>query len=70
MRELGGVLGIAVSVAAFTGAGSLAAPDAFQDGFTAAMLVAAGLSLLGALTGAALPARRVGAVPEPEPARA
>ncbi len=68
MRELGGVLGIAVSVAAFTGAGSLASPSAFADGFTAAMAVGAGLSLLGALTGASLPTRRVRAVPEPAPA--
>ncbi len=58
MRELGGVLGIALSVAVFAGAGSYASAEAFTDGFVPAMTVSAGLSLLGALAGAALPARR------------
>jgi EmrB/QacA subfamily drug resistance transporter len=58
MRELGGVVGIAVSVAAFAGAGGYASAQAFSDGFVAAIGVAAGLSLLGALAGTALPARR------------
>ena len=44
MRELGGVFGIAVAVAVFAGAGSYASPDAFLDGFTPAVAVAAGLS--------------------------
>jgi EmrB/QacA subfamily drug resistance transporter len=57
MRELGGVLGIALGVAAFAGAGGYASPADFSDGFVAAMRVAAGLSLLAALTGAALPSR-------------
>lgn len=58
MRELGGVLGIALGVAVFAGAGSYASPEAFSDGFAAAIGVAAVLSLLGGLCGAALPARR------------
>jgi EmrB/QacA subfamily drug resistance transporter len=57
MRELGGVFGIAVSVAVFAAAGSYASPAAFADGVAAAMGVAAGLSLLGSLAGAALPGR-------------
>jgi EmrB/QacA subfamily drug resistance transporter len=57
MRELGGVLGIALGVAAFAAAGSYASPAQFSDGFVAAMGVASGLSLLAALAGAALPAR-------------
>jgi EmrB/QacA subfamily drug resistance transporter len=57
MRELGGVFGIALSVAVFAGVGSYASAQAFSDGFVAAMGVSAGLSLLGALAGAALPAR-------------
>ncbi|MEA2295834.1 MAG: hypothetical protein QOE86_3473 [Solirubrobacteraceae bacterium] len=57
MRQLGGVVGIALGVAAFAGAGSYASPTAFSDGFVAAMAVASGLSLLAALAGAALPAR-------------
>jgi EmrB/QacA subfamily drug resistance transporter len=57
MRELGGVFGIALGVAAFAGAGSYGSPAAFSDGFVAAMAVSAGLSLLAALAGAALPRR-------------
>ena len=57
MRELGGVFGIALSVAVFAGAGSYASAEAFSDGFVPAMTVSAGLSFLGALAGAALPAR-------------
>jgi EmrB/QacA subfamily drug resistance transporter len=59
MRELGGVLGIALSVALFAGAGSYASAQAFTDGFEAAMTVSAGLSLLAALAGSALPARKL-----------
>lgn len=58
MRELGGVFGVAISVAVFAGAGSYASPAAFSDGFVAAIGVAAGLSLIGAVCGAALPSRR------------
>jgi sugar phosphate permease len=57
MRELGGVLGIAIGVAAFAGAGGYALPADFSDGFVAAFTVAAGLSVAAALCGAALPAR-------------
>jgi hypothetical protein len=59
MRELGGVLGIAVGVAAFAAAGGYASPTEFSDGFVPAMGVAAGLSLLAAVAGAALPGRVV-----------
>jgi hypothetical protein len=57
MRELGGVFGIAVTVAVFGGAGGYASASQFVDGFTPAILVAAGLSLLGAIVGLALPKR-------------
>jgi EmrB/QacA subfamily drug resistance transporter len=71
MRELGGVLGIALGVAAFAANGSYASPAAFSDGFVAAIGVAAGLSLLAALAGAALPARPPAPilVPAPETGR-
>jgi EmrB/QacA subfamily drug resistance transporter len=71
MRELGGVLGIALGVAAFAGAGSYASPTEFSDGFVAAMGIASGLSLLAALAGAALPGRAaIGALtPVPEGGR-
>jgi EmrB/QacA subfamily drug resistance transporter len=58
MRQLGGVLGIAVTVAVFGAAGGFASPADFVDGFRAAVLTAAGLSLLGAVAGLALPHRR------------
>ena len=58
MRELGGVLGIAVTVAVFGAVGGYASPDEFVDGFKGALLAAAGLSLLGAVAGSRLPTRR------------
>ena len=57
MRELGGVFGIALVVAVFAAAGSYASAAAFTDGFAAAIGVAAGLSLAGAIAGLALPGR-------------
>ena len=58
MRELGGVFGIALVVAVFAGAGSYASAQAFIDGFSPAILVAAALALAGAGAGLALPGRR------------
>jgi EmrB/QacA subfamily drug resistance transporter len=55
LRQLGGVFGIAIAVAVFSGAGGYAS---FADGFERALLVASGLSLAGALCAAALPSRR------------
>jgi hypothetical protein len=43
MRELAGVLGIAIGVAAFAGAGGYASPTDFSAGFVAAISVSAGL---------------------------
>ena len=63
MRELGGVFGIAVAVAVFAAAGSYASPQAFTDGFTPAILVAAGLSLAGLVAALGLPGRRTASVP-------
>jgi MFS family permease len=67
LRELGGVFGIAILVAAFAGAGSYASPDAFSDGFAAAIAVSAALSAVGAIAGLRLPgrARATAAAPEP-----
>jgi EmrB/QacA subfamily drug resistance transporter len=58
LRELGGVFGVAVTVAVFAGAGTYASAEAFTDGFGPAIGVAAALSLVGAITGLALPGRR------------
>jgi EmrB/QacA subfamily drug resistance transporter len=68
MRQLGGVFGIALLVAVFAGAGSYASPQAFSDGFAPAIGVTAGLALVGAFTGLALPGRRGRAIaPTPAP---
>ncbi len=63
MRELGGVFGIAVAVAVFGGAGGYASASQFVAGFGPAIGVAAGLSLVGAIVGLALPGRRETAAP-------
>jgi EmrB/QacA subfamily drug resistance transporter len=71
VRELGGVFGIALSVAVFAGAGSYASAGAFSDGFVAAITVSAALSLVGAIAGLALPGRPGAARgPQPVPALA
>jgi hypothetical protein len=57
MRELGGVFGIAITVAVFAAAGSYASPQAFVDGFGPAAAVAAALALVGAVAGSFLPGR-------------
>ena len=57
-RFLGGMFGIAALVAVFSGNGAVDSPEAFSSGFAAAMRVAAALSLLGAIAGLWLPARR------------
>jgi EmrB/QacA subfamily drug resistance transporter len=66
MRQLGGVFGIALLVAVFTGAGSYGSAPLFSDGFTAALGVAAALSLLGAVAGLGLPTAERAAVSVPE----
>jgi len=57
-RFLGGTFGIAVLVTVFSARGSVDTPAAFGSGFAAAMLLAAALSVLGAVAGMWLPARR------------
>ncbi|HET6869383.1 MAG TPA: MFS transporter [Solirubrobacteraceae bacterium] len=57
MRQLGGVFGIAILVAVFSGDGSYASAQGFSNGFTTAIGAAAALSLLGALAGLGLPRR-------------
>jgi EmrB/QacA subfamily drug resistance transporter len=54
IRQLGGAFGVAVAVVAFASFGSYASPSAFSQGFTAAMSVAAALSLAGAVAGLVL----------------
>jgi EmrB/QacA subfamily drug resistance transporter len=63
VRQLGGSLGLAIGVAVFAGAGSYATAGTFSDGFAPAIGVAAGLSLVGALAGLAVPRRGTVVVP-------
>jgi EmrB/QacA subfamily drug resistance transporter len=55
IRELGGVLGIAVLATVFTSHGSYTSPQAFVDGLIPAMWVGVGVLGAGALLAAALP---------------
>ncbi|MEH2565514.1 DHA2 family efflux MFS transporter permease subunit [Bradyrhizobium sp. AZCC 2289] len=57
-RFLGGMFGIAALVAVFSARGAVDSAANFSTGFAAAMLVAAALSLAGALAGLCLPARQ------------
>ncbi len=49
VRQLGGVLGIAIASAVFSARGSYASPQAFRDGVGPAQAVAAATAVLGAL---------------------
>ena len=55
IRELGGVMGVAVLATVFTSHGSYASPQAFVDGLVPAMWVAVAILALGSLLAAALP---------------
>ncbi|MCU1613763.1 MAG: drug resistance transporter, EmrB/QacA subfamily [Frankiales bacterium] len=58
VRQVGGVLGIAILAAVFAAHGSDRSPREFADGFAAAMVAAAILALLGAASGLLAPGRR------------
>jgi MFS family permease len=55
LRELGGVLGIAVLATVFTSHGGYTSPQHYVDGLVPAMWVGAGVLTLGALVAAAFP---------------
>jgi EmrB/QacA subfamily drug resistance transporter len=57
MRQLGGVFGVAVVVAAFASNGSYLSSQTFSNGFAVAIGVCTAVSLAGALTGLATPKR-------------
>ena len=58
LREVGGVLGVAVMATVFQHSGSYASPQAYSDGVAAALPVAVGVLAFGALLGALLPGRQ------------
>ena len=55
IRELGGVIGVAVLASVFSANGSYASPQAFTDGLAAALPVAAVVLALGAILGLLVP---------------
>jgi len=57
LRQLGGVFGIAICAAVFAAHGGYTSAAAFTAGFGPAMGACAGLALIGALTGLAIPRR-------------
>jgi EmrB/QacA subfamily drug resistance transporter len=58
IRELGGVLGVAVLAAVFSGVGGYAGADTFVDGMNAAVFVGAAVVAVGALAAFAIPSQR------------
>jgi EmrB/QacA subfamily drug resistance transporter len=72
IRELGGVLGVAVLAAVFTGAGGFESPQAFVDGLVPALWVGAAVLVGGGLAALLIPGKqaepRVEVVPVPAPA--
>jgi EmrB/QacA subfamily drug resistance transporter len=63
LRQLGGVLGIAICAAVFAARGDYASPATFASGFAPAMGACAGLAVLGAVAGLAIPNRSAKSMP-------
>ena len=70
IREVGGVLGVAVLASVFTGAGGYTSPQAYVDGLIPAVWVGAAVLAVGALVALLVPGRRAGAAVEELPERA
>ena len=70
IREVGGVLGVAVLASVFTGAGGYASPQDYVDGLIPAVWVGAAVLAVGALVALLIPRRPAAAAVEelPEPA--
>ena len=67
LRELGGVLGVAVLATVFSSAGSYASPQSYVDGMTQAAWVGAAVLAVGALVALLVPGRRAYAPAVAEP---
>jgi EmrB/QacA subfamily drug resistance transporter len=70
IRELGGVMGVAVLASVFTSHGSYASPQAYTDGMVSAVWVGAAVLAVGALVALTIPRRagRAAATPVTVPA--
>ena len=69
IRELGGVLGVAVLASVFAREGSYLSPQAFVDGMVPAVMIGAIVVGLGAVTAFAIPRVALGHPASPSPAR-
>jgi hypothetical protein len=58
IRELGGVLGVAVLATVFASNGSYASPQAYTDGMTSAVWVGAAVLAVGAIAALMVPGRK------------
>jgi MFS family permease len=58
IREIGGVLGVAVLASIFGSAGGYESPSTFIDGMVPALWVGAGVVAVGAVLGALIPGKR------------
>ncbi|MDE3132486.1 MAG: MFS transporter [Acidobacteriota bacterium] len=67
LQQFGAVFGVAIATAVFNAHGSLSSPAGVTSGFKPALGVAAGLSLLGALTAVGIRRRRAAASSEQRP---
>jgi MFS family permease len=71
IREVGGVLGVAVLATVFASTGSYASPQEFTDGMTSAIWIGAAVLAVGALAALLVPGRpRPTGQPDPLPAAA
>ena len=65
LRILGGVFGVAVTVAVFAAVGGYASAEQFSAGFSAGMTTVAAFAFIGMLVATAMPGRRPAAVAAP-----
>jgi len=63
VREIGGVLGVAVLATVFTGAGGFESPQAYVDGLIPAVWVGAAVLAAGALVALLVPGKKRAAAP-------
>jgi MFS family permease len=73
IREVGGVLGVAVLATVFTDAGGMGSPAAYVDGLVPAVWVGAAVLAAGALVALMVPGRQIAApaaAAQPSPANA
>ena len=68
VREIGGVLGVAVLATVFTGAGGFESPQAYVDGLIPAVWVGAAVLAVGAVVALFVPGKRAAAVSAIAPA--